>query len=172
MISKLSLCREMQDNSWYIKYKGGKMWTTFSSSGDTFLYPFPHSHSPATVGKKCIAFLELTQVKKLIHMDLFYMNHCHAKVFSSPGPDHNLFYFLWAKQLRWVLEPFLIGNKKRENKLWAHMDQFIWNCSMCLQHVATLCDITYWFMKGRFRIVSWLKMAADWSQGLVEFLFF
>lgn len=132
-------------------------------------YPLPLSSKS---GKKMQSLSGADSSQETYSHGSFYMNLCHAKVFSSPAPgtEHVLLYILWAKQLRWVPELLLIGNKKRENKR-AHMDQFIWNCSMCLQHVATLRDITHWFMKGRFRNISWLKMGADLSQVLLECLF-
>lgn len=115
MISKFSLGREMQDNSWYIKYNGGKMWTILSSGGGTFLYPFP----PPTLQqewKKMHSLSGVDSSQETYSHGSFNMNLCHAKVFSSPAPgtEHALLYVLWAKQLRWVAELLLFGNTKRK----------------------------------------------------------
>lgn len=72
-----SLCREKQDSLWSIKYKGGKMWNILLSSGVRFCisifpqpFPLPVSSSSGKE-KKCLAFLELVQVKQIMDLSLF-----------------------------------------------------------------------------------------------------
>lgn len=73
-----SLCSEKQDSLWCIKYKGGKMWTILPSKWGTVSVfqhslTLPPSQSPETVEKKkkCLAFLELAQVKQIMDLSLF-----------------------------------------------------------------------------------------------------
>lgn len=105
---------------WCIKYKGRKMWTILPSSGVRFCIPtFPHPSPPISSNsgkeKKCLAFLELAQVKQIMDLSLFItfvMQKPNSPALLLLKTEQPLFYFLWAKQLWWILNPLMTGKAK------------------------------------------------------------
>lgn len=75
--------------------------------------------------KTCLAFLEPAQVKQIMDLSLFYYL-CNAKteVSSSPAPgtERALFYFLWAKQLWWILNPLMAWKAKTNVQAWLQLE--------------------------------------------------
>lgn len=78
------------------------------------LPPLPIS-SNSGKEKKCLAFLELAQVKQIMDLSLFItfvMQKPKSPALLLPKTERALLYFLWAKQLWWILNPLMTGKAK------------------------------------------------------------